>query len=343
MTDVLAAVVRAEPDWNALPADAPPRIRELLRRCMTKDVKQRPHDIADARLEVDDAIGRAAEPQPVAGTSEPFRRRERLAWAATVVALAAALVALGALGYLGRGFHQPSPEVTRSLVSVAPADQLLASNPSEAQGKGRPSRTAMVLSPDGRTLAYIEGPAAASYDVMALSLDGDRRPKPILATPSNESYPEFSPDGRYLAYTSNASGRNEVYVQPYPGPGPRQQISNEGGFAPASPQDRRELFYVMSTGSAIRMIAVPITTTPSLTAETARMLFEGRYFMQSNIRGYDVTADGQRFYFTQTKERPPIRATQMILVQNWFEELKAKVPTGRPITGAPSTRPDRPQ
>jgi hypothetical protein len=106
----------------------------------------------------------------------------------------------------------------------------------------------------------------------------------------------------------------------------RIQISNEGGFAPAWSQDRRELFYVMSTASGIRMMAVPITTTPSFTAGTPRKLFEGRYRTQTVTRGYDVTADGRRFFFTQNKERPPVRATQMILVQNWFEELKAKVP-----------------
>ncbi len=161
---------------------------------------------------------------------------------------------------------------------------------------------------------------------MALSLDGDRRPAPILATRSNEGYPEFSVDGRCLAYVSDDSDTNEVYVQPYPGPGPRKRISNGGGSAPAWSRDGRELFYWVSTGAGERMMAVLITTTPSCTAGVPQKLFEGRYGTQALVRGYDVTPDGQRFYFAQYKERPPVRATQMILVQNWLEELKTKVP-----------------
>jgi hypothetical protein len=128
---------------------------------------------------------------------------------------------------------------------------------------------------------------------------------------------------------SDETGRNEVYVRPYPGPGRGWPISTHGGSAPAWSQDGRELLYVMSADSGISMMAVSITATPSsFAAGTPVKLFKGRYGISAPIRGYDVTADGQRFYFTQFNERQPIRATQMILVENWFEELRAKGPGG---------------
>ena len=130
---------------------------------------------------------------------------------------------------------------------------------------------------------------------------------------------------------SDKSGRNEVYVQPYPGPGPRQQVSIDGGIAPAWSGDGKELFYlnaVPSTGgqaTAHRLMAVPVTPGPSLTFGVPRILFQRQGGGSTPIRGYDVTADGLRFLMVEVKERPPIKATQMILVQNWVEELKRRV------------------
>jgi len=189
-------------------------------------------------------------------------------------------------------------------------------------------------SPDGQTLAFVESHpvAATGSDIWALPLAGDRRPRPLLQTKFNETYPEFSPDGRWLAYVSNESGRDEVYVQPYPGPGPRQQVSVDGGEAPAWSRDGRELFYSavanVGQGATTReWIAVPLTTAPSLRFGAPRVLFQARYQTTLTARGYDVTSDGQRFLMVSVDERPPIKVTQMILVQNWVEELKRRVPT----------------
>jgi eukaryotic-like serine/threonine-protein kinase len=186
-----------------------------------------------------------------------------------------------------------------------------------------------VWTPDGKTLLFIENDPATGYDLWTLSLDGDRRPHPFLQTPFNEQYPDISPDGRWLAYVSNQSGPAEVYVQPYPGPGARQQVSVDGGTAPAWSRDGRELFYItaQSVGgqaALTKMMVVPVQSKPALTAGTPRMLFEGRYGATANIRGYDVAPDG-RFLMVQQKDRPAMRVSEMNVVQNWVEELKQRV------------------
>jgi hypothetical protein len=133
-------------------------------------------------------------------------------------------------------------------------------------------------------------------------------------------------------YASNQSGRVEVYVQPYPGPGARQQISVDGGTAPAWSRDGREIFYITASSvggqaALTKMMVVPIQLKPIFSAGTPRMLFEGRYGLTANIRGYDVALDGRRFLMVQQKDRPPMRLSDMIIVQNWTEELKRLVPT----------------
>jgi serine/threonine-protein kinase len=184
--------------------------------------------------------------------------------------------------------------------------------------------------PDGKTLLFMQGNVSAGYDILALSAEGDRKPRPFLQTPFNEQYADLSPDGQWLAYVSNQSGRAEVYVQPYPGPGARQQISVEGGTAPAWSRDGRELFFITAPtvgGQAAlsKMMAVAVQLKPTFTAGTPRMLFEGRYGATANVRGYDVAPDGRRFLMVQQKDRPAMRVAEMIIVQNWVEELKQRV------------------
>jgi len=121
-----------------------------------------------------------------------------------------------------------------------------------------------------------------------------------------------------------------VYVQPYPGDGARQQVSVDGGTASAWSHDGRELFYMTASSiggqaAPTKMMAVSVQLKPTFTAGTPRMLFEGRYGATANIRGYDVTADGRRFLMVQQKERPVMRLTDMVIVQNWVEELKQKL------------------
>ena len=186
-------------------------------------------------------------------------------------------------------------------------------------------------SPDGKVLAFIEESPTTGLDIWVLPFgDGEHEPRPIVQTRFQEWYATFSPDGRWLAYSSDESGREEIYVQPYPGPGERTQISIKGGFSPAWARDGRELFYrVWPEGPPwkLRMMTVNITTDPAFIAGKPRMLFEeDRYQTSDPLRSYDVAADG-RFLMLKFSEQPSEPVTQLRVVLNWFEELKRLVPT----------------
>ena len=183
----------------------------------------------------------------------------------------------------------------------------------------------MSWSPDGQLLAFVEVNPTTGYDIWVLRLS-DRKAQPFLRTPFNETAPRFSPDGHWLAYISDESGRYEIYVQPYPGPGGKWQISTEGGTEPVWNRNGRELFY----RSGDKMMAVDIATQPAFTAGKPRMLFEGPYVPTPvTIPNYDVSPDGQRFLMLKPSEQAQAAPTQINVVLNWFEELKQKVPTGK--------------
>jgi serine/threonine protein kinase len=180
-------------------------------------------------------------------------------------------------------------------------------------------------SPDGQVLAFVELSPSTGRDIWTLRLD-DRKPQAFLQTPFSEGAPAFSPDGRWLAYGSDESGRLEIYVQPYPGPGGKWQISTDGGTEPAWNPNGRELFYRQGT----KMMGVDVTTQPSFSVGKPRTLFEGQFAPSAtpSDRNYDVSPDGQRFLMVKTLEQEqPI--SQINIVLNWFEELKQKVPTGK--------------
>ena len=178
-------------------------------------------------------------------------------------------------------------------------------------------------SPDGQVLAFSELHPTMGSDIWVLPLQGERKPRPFLQTQFDEAWAVFSPDGHWLAYTSNESGRYEVYVQPYPGPGGKWQISNEGGDEPVWAKNGRELFY----RNGDKMMAVEVTTQPTFHAGTPTLLFEGQYWHQVGLwrADYDITPDGQRFLMIQLGEQEAV--TQINVVLNWFEELKRLAPT----------------
>jgi Tol biopolymer transport system component len=187
-------------------------------------------------------------------------------------------------------------------------------------------------SPDGQRLAYIEINPTTGYDIWVLRMNDastssgqGRKAEPFLRTPFSEVAPRFSPDSRWLAYVSDESGRYEVYVQPYPGPGGKWQISTEGGGEPVWNRNGKELFY----RNGDKLMAVDITTQHGFAAGKPRMLFEGRYELPPvPIDNYDVSLDGQRFLMIKPSEQTA-SLNQIVVVQNWFEELKQKVPAGK--------------
>ena len=175
----------------------------------------------------------------------------------------------------------------------------------------------------------IEGKDVFQFDIWVLST-GDRKTRPVIHTAANEMTPEFSPDGRWLAYVSNESGRNEVYVQPYPGPGERTQISTKGGEQPVWSANGREMFYVQggtySGGGVTTLMSVKIATAPAFRAGTPEAVFESADLQSPWGRSYDVAKDG-RFLLAVRKEREThLAPAQMILVQHWFEEAEAPRP-----------------
>ncbi len=194
---------------------------------------------------------------------------------------------------------------------------------------GTTNQRAAFTSPDGQRLFFTQAETNIS-NIWVLPLAGKQQPQQVLKTRFNENYPAPSPDGQWLAYVSDESGRAEVYVQPYPGPGAKVSISANGGTGPAWRADGRELYYqepiVVAGAPEYKMMAVAVTAQPSFTAEKPRMLFQTPFGYAANVRGYDVTPDGQRFLMVQPKDTTPIKPAEMILVQNWFEELKRRVP-----------------
>jgi eukaryotic-like serine/threonine-protein kinase len=128
----------------------------------------------------------------------------------------------------------------------------------------------------------------------------------VAQTPFSEDRGRFSPDGRWIAYQSNASGQDEIYVQAFPGPGDKSQISAAGGTLPVWRRDGRELFYLANG----RLMAVPVTLSGArIDVGTPLALFAAPL----GASQYDVSADGQRFLFNTTvKEAPPIT-----ILLNW--------------------------
>lgn len=108
---------------------------------------------------------------------------------------------------------------------------------------------------------------------MVLRLAGERKAQPFLQTQSDESAPMFSPDGRWLSYQSYESGREEIYVRPFPGPGGKWPIPTEGGTEPVRARNGRELFY----RNGDKMMVAAVETKLAFAAAKPGLLFEGRY------------------------------------------------------------------
>ena len=140
----------------------------------------------------------------------------------------------------------------------------------------------------------------------------------FLATPASESAPNFSPDGRWVAYYSDVSGTREVYLRPFPGLGPRHSVSVGGGVEPRWSMDGREIFY----RDGNRILAVEVSTSPTFSSGPPQELFDASAYDFSQFINWDVGPDGR---FVMVKSDPS-RLRQVHVVQNFFEELRQVVP-----------------
>ncbi len=176
-------------------------------------------------------------------------------------------------------------------------------------------------SPNGDVLLFVT--AGVGWDIMALQLP-ERETQPFVQTPFYEGVPQFSPDGRWVAYPSDESGRWEIYVRPYPRQEAKWQISTDGGTEPVWNPNGRELFY----RSGNSMMAVDVTSKPVFRAGRPRVLFAGHYVLSAGgPTNYDVSPDGRRFLMVQRSGQDQTTPTQIVTVLNWFDELKRLAPT----------------
>ncbi|HTR01595.1 MAG TPA: protein kinase, partial [Thermoanaerobaculia bacterium] len=193
---------------------------------------------------------------------------------------------------------------------------------SDGQGAETPLVTspamkiASAFSPDGRFLAFGSRSEDGGWDIWVQPTFGDRKPYPWLKTPFNEFGAAFSPDGRYVAYASNESGRNQIYVQSFPGPGGKWQVSSNGGREATWRADGKELYFVTEEQ---KIMAVDVTTGANFEAGVPKELFAGRFDMSTMRNRFTPASDGQRFLLIATPARDAISPTNVIL--NWMADL----------------------
>ncbi len=196
----------------------------------------------------------------------------------------------------------------------------------EAAGGGEVGRVVDGVNPalqafsaDGESLVY-----ADQGSIYVVPVGGSGEPDPLVASPAFEAGGYLSPDGRWIAYSSDESGRLEIYVRPFPNVDDGQwQLSTDGGTEASWALDGRELFF----RNGDWMMTVQVDTSTTFTHGAPQPLFEGRYDTHF-LRNYDVARDGR---FLMVKDASPAdrvsERQQLALVQNWFEELRQLVPT----------------
>ena len=175
-------------------------------------------------------------------------------------------------------------------------------------------------------------------DIWIRDLEGGTPPELVAGELEAQAYPEFSPDGRWIAYASAESGHWEVYVQSYPlAAGGKMQVSDAGGGQPHWSGDGRELYYRSDHG----VMVVGVETDPgALRADRPRLLFEGAFagdaegirltsVSSASLPGFDAAADGQSFFLMSVDEVPAANVRHVTLVFDWFDELQRSAPPER--------------
>jgi len=193
----------------------------------------------------------------------------------------------------------------------------------------------VAISPDETRLVVREDRPETGLDLAVVTLDAERRVTSLIRTRSSERNAEISADGRWLAYESTESGREEIYVRPFPiVDAARWQVSTDGGRQPVWSRTGHELFFRAPDASLVEVLVEPSTSGEHRDVFTwskpATIFQDKSYFFYSAGflgRTYDVSADGQRFLMIKESEASADATTpQIVVVQNWQEELKRVVP-----------------
>jgi dipeptidyl aminopeptidase/acylaminoacyl peptidase len=182
----------------------------------------------------------------------------------------------------------------------------------------------MTCSPDGKFLVFGRTAPQGHANLWMLPLVGGHGPQPLIQSPFDKVQAQISPDGRWLAYASNESGRQEVYVQPFPGLDSKWQISTAGGEEPRWSRDARQIFY--SIGG--KMMAVDIETKAGFAPGNPSLLFDQPYTHGTQAAGsltdYDVAPDGQHFVMLKPAEAN-FSGPQLHVIVNWAEEIPRRL------------------
>jgi serine/threonine-protein kinase len=179
-----------------------------------------------------------------------------------------------------------------------------------------------IMSPDSRWLVVRTPPGEARHrDIFAVQLDGDRTVVPIVTGPASEQMPRLSPDGKWLAYQSDESGRFEIYVRPFPEPGARVQVSSDGGTEPLWDQTGRTLYYRAPNG----ITANAVNTVGGFSIGARRVALPGQDLAAPTHPSYDVTPDGSRFLVL----RPAGGEAKVIVIHNWAREFREQLGANR--------------
>jgi Tol biopolymer transport system component len=181
--------------------------------------------------------------------------------------------------------------------------------------------------PDGKVLlakAMSSEETSTDWDIVAIHLERDGEVEPLLVSDDNEHFAALSPDGKWLAYVSDELGRDDVFVTGFPGLEGKWQVSTEGGWEPVWAPDGKSIYY----RDGASLVAVPVETEGGFSLGRAQSLFEDVYMPRPSSRNYDIHPDGKRFLMIKKAEEE-VPVTELLVVENWFEELKRLAPTGK--------------
>jgi Tol biopolymer transport system component len=245
VTDILAAVVRAEPDWQALPAATPLKVRNLLRRCLQKDRRQRFHDAGDIRIEIDEALAGPQSSETTASVPAVRSWRERLAWPVAAGVLALIAIAF-AIGFVLRAPKPPQP--MRLSAEIGVDASLFTTRGASA-----------ILSPDGTRLVLVATGSDQKRRIYVRSID--QLQATTLSGTENADDPFFSPDGQWIGFFADGklkkiSVQGGAAVTLCDAPNDRGGSWGDDGTIVFAPDNRGALFKVSSAGG----IPQPLTT-----------------------------------------------------------------------------------